>query len=248
MAKIMTEIFGSFQEYLNTEQELREQIRETVRDIDRISREIVTLLQVIHQEQTADTEIPNTCLKARKYFDEVRVNYIKLASVVPQDQYYRFHDQWKFVTQRLAFLIALTIYLEVGILVSRETVAEILGVKSRRDEGFHLDLEDYLMGLLQLSSELSRFAVNSVTYGDYNRPLEISRFVAELNAGFRLLNLKNDSLRKRFDALKYDVKKIEEVVYDLSIRGLKPNTSTATPTSTAAPTASISEKCTTQQN
>jgi len=27
-------------------------------------------------------------------------------------------------------------------------------------------------------------------------------------------------LRKRFDALKYDVKKIEEVVYDLCIRGL----------------------------
>lgn len=68
----------------------------------------------------------------------------------------------------------------------------------------------------------ARFAVNSVTSGDYNRPLEISKFVAELNAGFRLLNLKNDSLRKRFDALKYDVKKIEEVVYDITIRGLKP--------------------------
>lgn len=66
-------------------------------------------------------------------------------------------------------------------------------------------------------------AVNSVTYGDYNRPINISKFVTELNAGFRLLNLKNDSLRKRFDALKYDVKKIEEVVYDLSIRGLKPD-------------------------
>jgi Translin family len=53
--------------------------------------------------------------------------------------------------------------------------------------------------------------------------MEISKFLSELNAGFRLLNLKNDSLRKRFDALKYDVKKIEEVVYDLSIRGLRPS-------------------------
>lgn len=60
-----------------------------------------------------------------------------------------------------------------------------------------------------------------MTIGDYQRPLQISKFVAELNAGFRLLNLKNDSLRKRFDSLKYDVKKIEEVVYDLSIRGLR---------------------------
>lgn len=63
-------------------------------------------------------------------------------------------------------------------------------------------------------------AVNSVTSGDYTRPLRISNFINELDSGFRLLNLKNDPLRKRYDGLKYDVKKIEEVVYDLSIRGL----------------------------
>lgn len=115
-------------------------------------------------------------------------------------------------------------------------------VSNDREDGFHLDLEDYLMGLLQLSAELvsilyntsvaitylniifqSRFAVNSVTSGDYNRPIEIARFINDLSAGFRLLNLKNDSLRKRFDGLKYAVKKVEEVVYDLSIRGLKPS-------------------------
>lgn len=63
--------------------------------------------------------------------------------------------------------------------MSKETVAEILGsmwnkfqlhlkihislqsfnffilpVKNNREEGFHLDLEDFLMGLLQLSAEL----------------------------------------------------------------------------------------------
>ena len=64
--------------------------------------------------------------------------------------------------------------------------------------------------------------MNSVTLGDYQRPLAISRFVADLNSGFRLLNLKNDGLRKRFDALKYDIKKIEEIVYDITIRGLVP--------------------------
>lgn len=62
-----------------------------------------------------------------------------------------------------------------------------------------------------------------MTLGDYERPLNISRFVADLSAGFRLLNLKNDNLRKRFDVLKYDVKKIEEIVYDITIRGLRPN-------------------------
>ena len=60
-----------------------------------------------------------------------------------------------------------------------------------------------------------------MTAGQYDRPNRISAFLQELNAGFRLLNLKNDSLRKRFDGLKYDIKKVEEVVYDISIRGLK---------------------------
>ncbi len=48
----------------------------------------------------------------------------------------------------------------------------------------------------------------------------IAEFLNSLHTGFRLLNLKNDNLRKRFDSIKYDLKKVEEVVYDLSIRGL----------------------------
>lgn len=66
----------------------------------------------------------------------------------------------------------------------------------------------------------SRLAINSVTAGNYKRPTCIATFLSELDVAFRLLNLKNDSLRKKFDGLKYDLKKVEEVVYDLSIRGL----------------------------
>ncbi len=64
---------------------------------------------------------------------------------------------------------------------------------------------------------------SSVTVGDFARPLAIMHFVNSLHSGLQLLNLKNDSLRKRFDAVKYDVKKIEEVVYDVKVRGLLPN-------------------------
>jgi hypothetical protein len=47
--------------------------------------------------------------------------------------------------------------------------------------------------------------VNSVTLGDYTRPLEISKFIADIHSGFQLLNLKNDILRKRSDGIKYNV-------------------------------------------
>jgi hypothetical protein len=57
----------------------------------------------------------------------------------------------------------------------------------------------------QLIRSQARLAVNSVTLGDYTRPMQIGNFVKELFAGFQLLNLKNDILRKRSDGIKYSV-------------------------------------------
>ncbi|XP_046403866.1 translin [Ischnura elegans] len=219
----ITDIFSEFQTFISHEQESREKIRSTVKDIEQQAREVLAILQSIHLE-TGIRDIPENCVQARKGFENAKAKYSELMEIIPDGQYYRFHEHWRFVSQRLVFLIALTIYLETGRLATREEVADILGMKTNRKDGFVLDLEDYLVGLLQLASELARFAVNSVTAGDYTRPIAISKFVTELNSGFRLLNLKNDGLRKRFDVLKYDVKKIEEVVYDLSIRGLCPKT------------------------
>ncbi|XP_052754270.1 translin [Galleria mellonella] len=223
---LINEIFGQFQKSLDQEAELRESIRNISKEVDQLSREILTVLQVIHHDESG---INPACLKARELFERARIGYGRLKEAVPSTDYYKYHDHWRMMTQRYAFLISLTIWLEAGILAAHDTVADVLGISAvEQQEGFHLDIEDYLVGLLMLCSELSRLAVNSVTRGDYSRPLQISKFVMELNAGFRLLSLKNDHLRKRFDALKYDVKKIEEVVYDLSIRGLLPKTEPGT--------------------
>jgi len=74
--------------------------------------------------------------------------------------------------------------------------------------------------VISLVSELSRLSVNLVTLGDFDGPFRISFFVRDLFTGFSILNFKNDNLRRRFDAIKYDLKRIEEVVYDISLRGL----------------------------
>lgn len=73
----------------------------------------------------------------------------------------------------------------------------------------------------------ARLCPNSIVNSDFELPLRISKFCKEIHAGFGLLNLKNDSLRKRFDGMKYDIKKMEEVVYDISLRGLVKATSGA---------------------
>lgn len=69
------------------------------------------------------------CTSAREQFELCRENYQKLAELIPAGQYYRYNDNWTFLTQKLVSLIALTIFLEAGFLVERDTAAEILGCK-----------------------------------------------------------------------------------------------------------------------
>jgi len=109
--------------------------------------------------------------------------------------------------------------------------------------GVGLDLDDYLQGLTALPKELCRLCVNCVRSGEYALPRAISTFIGDLYSGFRLLNLRNDALRRKFDAIKYDVQRIEEVLYDMTVRGLGTQQSAQqqqpqqAPSSSAAPAA-----------
>ena len=141
---------------------------------------------------------------------------------------------WTRDTQNVIFSILLCGWLggmstpsqpsQPGTLLTIEQVGALLNVpvNLKDRDAFHISIEEYLQALISLIEELSRLALNSVTLGDFTTPLQISRFVKDLHAGFQILNLKNDSLRRRSDGIKYSVKKCEDVVYDLSLRGLIP--------------------------
>ncbi|EGN98397.1 hypothetical protein SERLA73DRAFT_183383 [Serpula lacrymans var. lacrymans S7.3] len=145
-----------------------------------------------------------------------------LAALIPPNQFWRWKDMWSNSLRTAVFSAALVQYLGNGNLASLSQVSETLGIKQEWKDRFALPVEDYLHGLISLVNELSRLAVNAVTLGNFEEPIRISIFVKDLFAGFSMLNLKNDTLRRRFDSLKYDIKKIEEVVYDVSLRKLTP--------------------------
>lgn len=222
MSESVTAVFSDFSSYIAEEQEHREEIRNKVRDLEQCGRELSAILSRIHSakglktlstilQEGDDVVSKNVCAKVSN-----------LAASVPKAQYYRFYSSFNFCLQRIVFHVALMYYLKHESLISRETAAQILGMatNAKQENLLLLDLEDYLAGLIQMSNELARFSVNCVTHGDFQRPVKIAAFLSDLLEGFRLLNLKNDTLRKKFDSLKYDMKKVEEVVYDLSIRGL----------------------------
>jgi len=145
-----------------------------------------------------------------------------IADTVPENQYWRWKDIWARHVQNAVFVVVLCEYTRSQKLLSIKECSEQIGFQSEWKDRIYLQVEDYLHGLVSVVNELSRLAVNSVTLRNYEEPFRISGFVKDVFAGFSMLNLKNDTLRKRFDSLKYDLKKIEEVVYDVSLRQLVP--------------------------
>ncbi|KAA6408580.1 MAG: recombination hotspot-binding (Translin) [Lasallia pustulata] len=225
-------IFDHLQAKIDEDAQAREELRKFLQDLEKQGRATQSILSRAHSIPTA--QLGPTILDAEKSISQQIQTMSKLADVASKYPYYKYNSMWTKDVQNAVFAIVLCGWLggfggasgqaQPGRLLTIEEVGQILQVpvNLKERDAFHLTIEEYLLSLTSLIEELARLAVNSVTLGDYQRPLQISQFVKDLHAGFQILNLKNDLLRRRSDSIKYNVKKIEDVVYDLSLRNLVP--------------------------
>lgn len=83
----------------------------------------------------------------------------------------------------------------------------------------NIDTESYLLGLCDLTGELVRKAVNEVINQNFKQAMEIKNLVEEIYGEFLEFNLRNSELRKKSDQIKWNLKKLEDVVFELKIKG-----------------------------
>ncbi len=75
-----------------------------------------------------------------------------------------------------------------------------------------VETEDYLCGLCDLTGELVRKAVNEVINQNLNKAIEIKDLVDSIYGEFLMFNLRNGELRRKFDSIKWNLKKIDEAI------------------------------------
>ncbi|KAF9971377.1 hypothetical protein BGZ73_005706 [Actinomortierella ambigua] len=241
MASVDLSFFDAIQTAMEEENALKENIRSAVREIDRINRNITAVLAAVH---SSSDRIPTLCAQARIYFSDIQQQIKDLSTLVSPGQYYKFNGLWTGPVQQACYLATLIVYLETERLITVEELEGFFAVRVDLTNDMHefkISLEEFLLGMVSITGELSRLAVNSVTSGDFNRPVRIGKFLKELYSGYQLLNLKNDTLRKRFDGIKYDIKKVEEIIYDLTVRKLIVSGQAQESTSTTAGVAATSQ-------
>jgi len=74
--------------------------------------------------------------------------------------------------------------------------------------------EDYLLGICDLTGELGRRAV-TIANKDPKGVSKIKELVEEIFGEFLKFNLRNSELRKKSDSIKWNLKKLEEISYDI---------------------------------
>lgn len=87
------------------------------------------------------------------------------------------------------------------------------------DRELGIDVESYLMGLCDLTGELVRKAVDSAINKRYSEVERIRELVEEIYGEFLKLDLRNSELRKKADSIKWNLRKLEDLV--LNIKGYK---------------------------
>ncbi|EEC79331.1 hypothetical protein OsI_20186 [Oryza sativa Indica Group] len=217
---VMDAQFESFRAQLDESSTLRDRIRAVVSEVESASRVASAALLLVHQP----VPLADVLGKAKAQVEVIKGLYSRLAEILKEcpGQYYRYHGDWRSETQAVVSMLAFMHWLETGGLLMHAEAQEKLGLSSGE---FGLDVEDYLTGLCFMSNDFPRYVVNRVTAGDYDCPRKVLTFLTDLHASFRMLNLRNDFLRKKFDGMKYDLRRVEEVYYDVKIRGLVPGES-----------------------
>lgn len=197
---------------LSTQNETRDRIR-AVRDIADVEvRQSTRALASLHLAPCMKTSATDALKKVRACGAALKA--VEDACPDEPGAFFQYHDIWKNTLQHSAYACVLLEFILTENLASKERVVELLGAEVR------LPLEDYLWGVCQAVSDLPRMAMNRVTLGDYATPRRNAQFAANVFDAFLQCNFRNDFLRKKFDGMKYEVKKLEELIYDLSVRGL----------------------------
>lgn len=214
-------IFERLQAKIDEESKIRDELKEIVQTLEKQDRFTQSILSKAHS--TPSNRLNDDVVNPASASISAQNETIRqLSEAASQHPFYKYNGMWSRTMQELIFRKLYTEWLRDQQLLTIDQIGEALGVpvNLKDRDAFHVTIEEYLLALTNLLDELARLAVNSVTLGDFSRPLAISKFIKDIHAGFQLLNLKNDALRRRSDSIKYNVKKVEDVVYDLSLRGL----------------------------
>ncbi|NOZ81173.1 MAG: hypothetical protein GXP63_05885 [DPANN group archaeon] len=190
MAIIENNIFKKLRNDLEAHDERRERVIRLSRDVIKLSKQVIYSL---HRHDLRP---------AASYATDMKNVLAKMQGLVDKKLYCQG-----------AFKVAVMEYVEAMCYLHYVKTGKLLDPAS-----LGVDTEFYLMGISDLTGELIRFAVNAGSRGDFKEIVKTRDFVQEIYLNLMTFTFYGGELRKKFDAIKWDLKRLDEMVFELEMR------------------------------
>lgn len=156
--------------------------------------------------------------KGRDKLREVQAMFSNVRHELTGDRFWRYQRQVSPGLQEYIEALSFAHYLETGSLIGYKDVQKTLS----DDEGvpyFPLPLEDYLLGLSDLTGELMRYAISAISRrGGRTRAQAVCLFVRNCRADFESWTPYFKDLRKKQNVTTQSLEKIEDAAYAIAVR------------------------------
>ncbi|KAB5593035.1 Translin-associated protein X [Ceratobasidium theobromae] len=210
--------FEGFREDLDEHNDRRERIIKTNRDITNLSKKLIFQLHRIAQDQSGDDGRKQAIQKSTNKFSEVQKLYAKIRGDIEGERNWRYARSISGGLQELIEALSLRHYLLHGEMISRPQVQQFLTSEAGEK---YLDLSgsDYLLGISDLTGELMRLAISTITRsGGRDRALYTAAFVRKCLANFEMFTSHVRDLHKKQTETTSSLRKIEDALYAIRVR------------------------------
>ena len=151
-------IFKEFTEFAQVDQDIRDQIKLKVREIEQANREAIAIIAKIHHCDGL-SKMEELFGNVDSLIDtKVKERITALSTVIPKGQYFRFHQHFNYSLQKLVFVVTLIHYMREDKLLFWAPTAERLGMthdQEMRDETLYLDFEVRIRHMLDRKNQFS---------------------------------------------------------------------------------------------
>eukprot|EP01091_Cochliopodium_minus_P000055 TRINITY_DN1008_c0_g1_i2.p1 TRINITY_DN1008_c0_g1~~TRINITY_DN1008_c0_g1_i2.p1 ORF type:complete len:230 (-),score=84.45 TRINITY_DN1008_c0_g1_i2:93-782(-) len=86
----------------------------------------------------------------------------------------------------------------------------------------HVNSNEYIGGLIDFTGEITRLAVIKATQRDVEKVKEIKVLIEDIFSSLIQFDFRNGNLRKKYDSVKWNLNKCENLLYDLSLCDVLP--------------------------
>ncbi|EGC34512.1 hypothetical protein DICPUDRAFT_79738 [Dictyostelium purpureum] len=207
-------LFSAYSKKLDEDNDRRERIVKSSRDITIQSKRVISLLQ------RAVWEDKNEIIKQSKQnLQPIYKLFEVIIKELDQQEYYKFQRAFSMGIQEFVEAVSFQYYLEHSSLISVDEIInpmkESLGLESLGQ--FSISLEDYALGICDLSGELMRYATNLCTKQKIDECFNICSFVREMSNGFKKCHLNRD-ISSKMNTMEDSLKKIEKLCFSIRVR------------------------------